>query len=148
MFTHISGGILVHSSLQILSKSLRLRFQWEGMRFKPNIPRDMAPSIVPSMQWSHPVPLAEKQPQRIMFPPPCLMVGMVSYSAFFPLKMRQVELMPKSLILVSSDHILSPNPPKNHSSVHWQTSDGPVHVLPCAGGACESCSTSNHYGVV
>src|SRR4029434_10681082 len=104
---HISGGILVHSSLQILSKSLRLCFQWEGMRFTPNIPRYMAPSIVPSMRWSHPVPLAEKQPQSIMFPPPCLTVGMVflgSYSAFFPLYMRQVELMPKSSILVSSDH--------------------------------------------
>src|SRR4029434_7423145 len=48
------------------------------------------------------VPLAEKQPQSIMFPPPCLTVGMVSYSAFFPLQTRQVELMPKSLILVSS----------------------------------------------
>src|SRR4029434_8714807 len=36
-------------------------------------------------------------------------VGMVllgSYSAFFPLQTRQVELMPKSLILVSSDHIM------------------------------------------
>src|SRR4029434_1374503 len=105
-FTYISGGILVHSSLQLLSKSLRLRFQWEGMRLKPNIPRYMAPSIVPLMQWSHPVPLAEKQPQSIMFPPPCLMVGMVflgSYSAFFPLQTRQVELMPKSSILVPSD---------------------------------------------
>ena len=27
------------------------------------------------------------------------------------------------------------------SSVHWQTSDGPVHVLPSAGGTCEFCST-------
>src|SRR4029434_1821588 len=92
-FTHISGGILVHSSLQILSKSLRLRFQMggnEGMRFKSNIPRYMAPSIVPSMQCSRPLPLAEKQPQSIMFPPPCLTVGMVSYSAFFPLQTRQV----------------------------------------------------------
>ena len=99
---------MVHSSLQILSKSLRLRFQWEGMRFKPNIPRYMALSIVPSMQWSRPVPLAEKQPQSIMFPPPCLTLGMVflgSYSAFFPLQTRRVELMPNSLILVSSDHI-------------------------------------------
>src|SRR4029434_720525 len=110
-FTHISGGILVHSSLQILSKSLRFAFSMggnEGMRFKPNIPRYMAPSIAPLMQWSRPVPLAEKQPQSIMFPPPCLTVVMVflgSYSAFFPLQTRQVELMPKSLILVSSDHI-------------------------------------------
>ena len=76
------------------------------MRFKPNIPRYMAPSIVPS---SHPVPLAEKQPQSIMFSHPCLTVGMVflgSYSASFPLQTRRVELMPKSSILVSSDHIM------------------------------------------
>src|SRR4029434_10053560 len=40
-----------------------------------------------------------------MFLPPCLTVGMVFlglYSAFFPLQTRQVELMTKSLILVSS----------------------------------------------
>src|SRR4029434_4269927 len=88
---YISGGILVHSSLQILSKSLRLRFQWEGMRLRTNIPRYMATSIAALMQWSRPVPLAEKQPQSIMFPPPCLTVGMVSYSAYFPLQTRQVE---------------------------------------------------------
>ncbi|KAK6305180.1 hypothetical protein J4Q44_G00239600 [Coregonus suidteri] len=42
-----------------------------------------------------------------MFPPPCLMVGMVflgSYAAFLLLQTRRVELMPKSSILVSSDH--------------------------------------------
>ena len=38
-------------------------------------------------RYSRPVPLLEKQTQNIMFPPPCLMVGMVfleSKSAFFP----------------------------------------------------------------
>ncbi len=39
--------------------------------------RYMAPSIVPFMRCSCPVPLAEKHPQSIMFPPPCLTVGMV-----------------------------------------------------------------------
>ncbi len=125
-FAHISGGILVHSSLQIFSKSLSLgnsKFQlhpqifygikvwrlaglllepllwclggmfWvivmledprhifsvltEGRRFLSNILRYMAPSIGPSMWWSRPVPLAEKQPQSMMFPPRCLTVGMV-----------------------------------------------------------------------
>src|SRR4029434_397441 len=69
----------------------------------------MAPSIVPSMRLSRPVPLAGKQPQSIMFPTPCLTLGMVflgSYSAFFPLQTRRVELMLKSLILVSSDRIM------------------------------------------
>ncbi len=35
------------------------------------------PSIVPLMLCSFTVPLAEKYPQSIMFPPPCLTVGMV-----------------------------------------------------------------------
>ncbi len=37
----------------------------------------MAPSIVPLMRCRCPVPLAEKHPESIMFPPPCLTVGMV-----------------------------------------------------------------------
>ncbi len=39
--------------------------------------RYMSMSIVPLMRCSCPVPLAEKHPQSIMFPPPCLTVGMV-----------------------------------------------------------------------
>ncbi len=67
----------------------------------------MAPFIIPLMRCSCPVPLAEKHPQSIMFPPPCLTVGMVflgSWTAFLLLQTRRVELMPKSWILVSSDH--------------------------------------------
>src|SRR4029434_9329389 len=107
------GPLLFADPLQILKVAFSTGGN-EGMRFKPNIPRYKAQSIVPSMQWSRPVPLAEKHTQSIMSPPLCLTVGMVflgSYSAFSPLQKRQVELMPKSLILVSSDHILSPNPP-------------------------------------
>ncbi len=44
----------------------------EGRRFSSNI---ICTSIGPSMQWSRPVPLAEKQPQSMMFPRPCLTVG-------------------------------------------------------------------------
>ncbi len=43
-----------------------------------------------------------------MFPPPCFIVGMVFFgcnSAFFLLQTRQVEFLPKSYILVSSDHM-------------------------------------------
>src|SRR4029434_6124605 len=107
VYTHLRrdfGPLLFADPLQILKVAFSMGGN-EGIRFKPNIPRYMAPSIVPSMQWSRPVPLAEKQPQSIMFPPPCLTVGMLSYSAFFPLHTPQVELMPKSSILVSSDHI-------------------------------------------
>ncbi len=66
--------------------------------------RYMAPSIVPLMRCSCPVPLAEKHPQRLMFPPPWLTVFLGSWAAFLLLKTWRVELMPKSLILVSSDH--------------------------------------------
>ncbi len=44
----------------------------------------------------------------MMFPPPCFTVGMVFFgcnSAFFLLQTRQVEFLPKSSILVSSDHM-------------------------------------------
>ncbi len=37
--------------------------------------RYIVPSIIPLMRSSCPVPLAEKHPQSIMFPPPCLRVG-------------------------------------------------------------------------
>ncbi len=61
----------------------------------------MAPFILSFTQISRPGPFAEKQPQSMMFPPPCFTVGMV----FFLLQTRQVEFLPKSSILVSSDHM-------------------------------------------
>ncbi len=68
--------------------------------------RYMAPSIVPypfdAVQLSCPLcRKAEKHPQSIMSPPPCLTVGMVflwSLAVFLLLQTRQVELMPKSWI--------------------------------------------------
>uniref|UniRef100_A0A672QY05 Tubby-related protein 3-like n=1 Tax=Sinocyclocheilus grahami TaxID=75366 RepID=A0A672QY05_SINGR len=68
----------------------------------------MAPFILSFTQISRPGPFAEKQPQSMMFPPPCFTVGMVFFgcnSAFFLLQTRQVEFLPKSYILVSSDHM-------------------------------------------
>ncbi len=68
----------------------------------------MAPFILSFTQISCPGPFAEKQPQSMMFPPPCFTVGMVFFgchSAFFLLQTRQVEFLPKSYILVSSDHM-------------------------------------------
>ncbi len=59
------------------------------------------PFILSFTQISRPGPFAEKQPQSMMFPPPCFTVGMV----FFLLQTRQVEFLPKSSILVSSDHM-------------------------------------------
>ncbi len=68
----------------------------------------MAPFILSFTQISRPGPFAEKQPQSMMFPPPCFTVGMVFFgcnSAFFLLQTRQVEFLTKCYILVSSDHM-------------------------------------------
>ncbi len=73
----------------------------DGRRFSLKISRYMAPFILSFTQISRPGPFAEKQPQSMMFPPPCFTVGMV----FFLLQTRQVEFLPKSSILVSSDHM-------------------------------------------
>uniref|UniRef100_A0A672N5X2 Microtubule-associated protein RP/EB family member 1-like n=1 Tax=Sinocyclocheilus grahami TaxID=75366 RepID=A0A672N5X2_SINGR len=80
----------------------------EGRRLLPKISQYMAPSILPSIRCSRPVPFAEKHPQSMMFPPPCFTVGMVFlglYSFFFFLQTRRVEFIPKTSILVSSDHM-------------------------------------------
>ncbi len=80
----------------------------DGRRFSLKISRYMAPFILSFTQNSRPGPFAEKQPQSMMFPPPCFTVGMVFFgcnSAFFLLQTRQVEFLPQSSILVSSDHM-------------------------------------------
>ncbi len=81
---------------------------FEVLRFSLKISRYMAPFILSFTQISRPGPFAEKQPQSMMFPPPCFTVAMVFFgcnSAFFLLQTRQVEFLPKSSILVSSDHM-------------------------------------------
>ena len=68
----------------------------EGRRLSPKISQYMAPFFLCSIRWSRPVPLAEKHPQSIRFPPPCFTVGMVFlglYSSFLFLQTRRVELM-------------------------------------------------------
>ncbi len=80
----------------------------DGRRFSLKISWYMAPFLISFTQISRSGPLAEKQPQSMMFPPPCFTVGMVFFgcnSAFFLLQTRQVEFLPKSYILVSSDHM-------------------------------------------
>ncbi len=80
----------------------------DGRRFSLKISRYMAPFILSFTQISRPGPFAEKHPQSMMFPPPCFTVGMVFFgcnSAFFLLQTRQVEFLPKSYILVLSDHM-------------------------------------------
>ncbi len=80
----------------------------EGRRLLTKILLYMAPSILPSIWCSRPVPFAEKHAQSMMFPPPCFTVGMAFlglYSSFFFLQTRRVEFIPKSYIFVSSDHM-------------------------------------------
>ena len=77
-------------------------------RFSLKISQYIAPFIISFTRISRPGPFAEKQPQSMMFPPPCFTVGMVFFgcnSAFFVLQTRRVEFLPKSYILVSSDHM-------------------------------------------
>ncbi len=79
----------------------------ERRRLLAKISRYIAPSILPSIRSSRPVPFAEKHPQSMMFSPPCFTVGMVFlglYSSFF-LQTRREEFIPNSYILVSSDHM-------------------------------------------
>ncbi|CAJ0967659.1 unnamed protein product [Ranitomeya imitator] len=78
----------------------------DGRRFALKISRYMAPFILSCTRIS-PGPFAEKQPQSMMFPPPCFTVGMVfdgCNSVFFFLQTRQVVFLPNSSSLVSSDH--------------------------------------------
>ncbi len=51
----------------------------DGRRFSLKISRYMAPFILSFTQISRPGPFAEKQPQSMMFPPPCFTVGMVFF---------------------------------------------------------------------
>ncbi len=76
---------------------------------RAKISRYMALSILPSIRYSRPVPFEEKHPQSMMFPPPCFTVGMMFlglYSSFFFLQTQGEEFIPKSYILVSSDHMI------------------------------------------
>ncbi len=109
--------------------------------------RYMAPSIVPLMRCSCPVPLAEKYPQSIMFPPPCLMVGMCSWGHrqhFSSSKHGELSWCQKAGFWSHLTTTLSPSSPL----IHWQTSDGPVHVLSWAGTPCGRCRISVLHCVV
>ncbi len=87
----------------------------------------IAPSIVPLMWCSCPVPLAEKHPQSIMFWPSCLMVGMVflgSWQHSSSSKHGELSWSQRPGFWSHLTTTPSPSSPLNH----WQTSDGPVHA--------------------
>ncbi len=75
------------------------------------------------MRCSCSVPSAEKHPQSIMFPPPCLTVGKVFL--FFSSKHGELSWCQRAGFWSHLTTTLSPSSPLNH----WQTSDGPLHVL-------------------
>ncbi len=87
----------------------------------------IAPSIVPLMRCSCPVPLAEKHPQSIMFWPSCLTVGMVflgSWQHSSSSKHGELSWSQRPGFWSHLTTTPSPSSPLNH----WQTSDGPVHA--------------------
>ncbi len=124
-----------------------LQSSYWGKEAVDKILRYMAPSILPSIRCSRPDPFAEKQPQSMMFLPPCFTVGMAFlglYSSLFFLQTRRVEFIPKSYILVSSDHMTFSHASPDHPYGLWQTSDSPGHVLAWAGGPCVCCRILIH----
>lgn len=67
------AGRLIHDPYSV--------FWLREEEFSSKILYCMAPSIRPSLRWSCPVLLTEKQLQRKMFPPPCFTVGMVNFGS-------------------------------------------------------------------
>ncbi len=91
-------------------------------------------------------PLSRKTPPNLMFPPPYLTVGWCSWGHRQHSSSKHGELSWCQTAGFWS-HLtttLSPSSPLNH----WQTLDGPVHVLSWAEGPCGCCMISVHHDVV
>ncbi len=90
----------------------------DGRRFSLKISRYMAPFILSFTQISRPGPFAEKQPQSMMFPPPCFTVGMVFFgcnSALFLLQTREhMSFYQKVIFWFHLTIRHSPNPLLDH----------------------------------
>lgn len=86
------------------------------------------PSLL-SLGWGCcPVLVAEKHPQSMMFPPHASPLGRCSWDCPHPSSSKHGEwkLKHNISILWSHDHM---NFSHAHPDAHWQTSDGPGHVL-------------------
>lgn len=82
-------------------------FLTEAWRFCAKIDCYLELFIIPSTLTKALVPAEEKQPQSMMLPPPCFTVGMVFFgwcAVFFLQQTYLLELWPKCLALVLSDH--------------------------------------------
>ncbi len=95
-------------------------------------------------------PLSRKTPQSIMFPPPCWRWGWCSWGHRQHSSSKHGELSwcQRAGFWSHLTTTLSPSSPLNHWYVHWQASDGPVHVLSWAGGHCGHCRISVLHGIV
>ncbi len=95
-------------------------------------------SIVPLMRCSCPVPLAEKHPQSIMFPPPCLRSSWGHRQHSSSSKHDELSWCQRAGFCSHRTTTLSPSSPLNH----WQTSDRPVLCFCWAGGPRGRCRIS------
>src|SRR4029434_9531065 len=85
-----------------------LSFLAEAVRFSFKICWYFKESMIPCILTRCPGPLDEKQPHNITDPPPYFTVAMSCCSLWLSFSLRQTHLwclLPKSSILVSSDHI-------------------------------------------
>ncbi len=100
----------------------------EGRRLLAKISRYMAPSILPSIRCSRPVPFAEKHPQSMIFHPHASWLGWCSWDCTHPSsssKHGEWRFYQKVLFWSHLTTQPSPMPPLDHPDGIWQTSDGP-----------------------
>ena len=93
-----------------------------AVRFSFNICWYLMESMIPCILTRCPGPLEEKQPHNIKDPPPYFTLGMGVFSVWLSFCLRQTHLwclLPKSFILVSSDHI---------TRSHWKSD---LHLANC-----------------
>ncbi len=87
----------------------------DGRRFSLKISWYMAPFILSFTQISRPGPFAEKQPQSLMFPPPCFTVGMVFFGCnSFSSKHDKLSFYQKVIFWFHLTIWHSPNPLLDH----------------------------------
>ena len=94
-------------SLSCWNTALWPSFWREGIMVCCSISQYMLEFMFPSMKYNSPKPAALMQPQTMIFPPPCLTVGMAHLSLYSSLGRRHICLKPSEpnkLIFISSDH--------------------------------------------
>ncbi len=109
-----------------------LQYSYWGKEVVGKMSRYMAPSILPSIRCSRPVPFAEKHPQSMMFPPHASRLGWCSWDCTHPSSSSKHDEWSLYQKVIFWSHLTtwpSPLPPLDHPDGLWQTSDGPGHVL-------------------